>query len=367
VSTSGSRTKLIDYIDHLAETAGDPKIWLKITTAFRLSQDPGASFALASSLEAAMAMADNLGFGGLAHVTKARPIIQAVSAALLEVPEQTRLKLANAQFATHRCSGSPSEFPLLCCFTTEISDQTIVSRIVALRSFVLLGVMFETDRSAQLKVVADGLRKAQSLPHPWADLVRHLPDPEHAPERWLSAALSRAEEHRMELEHARRHGPAQIAFLTALIGLIRDFGRLIEPSRHRARVAPSIPTAGVGVILKRRKERDADERVSRSSTKRAVPKVNTLLKFDPEDATVAEPVQHELDGPTHQRSRSTKKQNDGFGPGAEPSSSGLAKVARKDVTDFARSSKQFRPLAYPGLRARADRLHQLPCRDRRRS
>src|ERR1017187_9071229 len=34
VSASGSRTKLIDYIDHLAETAGDPKIWLKITTAF---------------------------------------------------------------------------------------------------------------------------------------------------------------------------------------------------------------------------------------------------------------------------------------------------------------------------------------------
>ena len=239
-------------------------------------------------------MADNLGFGGLAHVTKARPIIQAVSAALLEIPEQTRLKLANAQFGTHRCSGSPSEFPLLCCFTTEISDPAIVSRIVALRSFVLLGVVFETDRSAQLKVVADGLRKAQTLPHPWADLIRHLPNPDEAPERWLLAALSYAESRRTELEHARRHGPAQIAFLTALIGLIRDFGRLIEPSRHRARVAPSIPTAGTGVILKRPKEGDADERVSSSSTERAVPEVNTLLEFDPEDATVAEPVQHEL-------------------------------------------------------------------------
>jgi hypothetical protein len=160
--TPGSRVKLIAYLDHLAETAGDPKIWLRITTAFRLSKDPGASFALASSLEGAMRMADNLGFGGLAHVTKARPIIRAVSATLLEVPEQARLKLANAQFGTHRCSGSPSEFPLLCCFTTEISDPAIVSRIVALRSFVLLGVVFETDRSAQLKVVADGLRKAQT-------------------------------------------------------------------------------------------------------------------------------------------------------------------------------------------------------------
>ena len=241
-----------------------------------------------------MRMADNLGFGGLAHVTKARPIIQAVSAALLEVPEQARLELANAQFGTHRCSGSPAEFPLLCSFTTEISDQAIVSRIVALRSFVLLGVVFETDRSAQLKVVADGLRKAQTLPHPWADLIRHLPNPDEAPERWLLAALSYAESRRTELEQVRRHGPAQIAFLTALIGLIRDFGRLIEPSRHRARVAPSIPTAGTGVILKRPKERDADERVSRSSTERAVPEVNTLLEFDPEDDTVAEPVQHEL-------------------------------------------------------------------------
>ncbi|HEV2037813.1 MAG TPA: hypothetical protein VGQ96_04325, partial [Candidatus Eremiobacteraceae bacterium] len=248
----------------------------------------------ASSLEAAMGMADNLGFGGLAHVTKARPIIQAVSAALLKVPEQARLKLANAQFGTHRCSGSPTEFPLLCCFTTEISDPAIVSRIVALRSFVLLGVVFETDRSAQLKVVADGLRKAQTLPHPWADLIRHLPNPDEAPERWLLAALSYAESRRTELEHMRRHGPAQIAFLTALIGLIRDFGRLIEPSRHRARVAPQIPTTGTGLILKRPKERDADERVSRSSTERAVPEVNTLLEFDPEDATVAEPVQHEL-------------------------------------------------------------------------
>jgi hypothetical protein len=86
--TPSSRLKLIAYLNHLAESAGDPKIWLKITTAFRLSKDPGASFALASSLEAAMAMADNLGFGGLAHVTKARPIIRAVSAALLQVPEQ---------------------------------------------------------------------------------------------------------------------------------------------------------------------------------------------------------------------------------------------------------------------------------------
>jgi hypothetical protein len=130
VFTSGSRTKLIDYIDRLAETAGDPQIWLRITTAFRLSKDSGASFALASSLEAAMAMADNLGFGDLAHVTKAkaRPIVRAVSAALVEVPEQTRLKLANTQFGTHRCSGSPSEFPLLCCFTTEISGQSVHAR-----------------------------------------------------------------------------------------------------------------------------------------------------------------------------------------------------------------------------------------------
>jgi hypothetical protein len=89
-------------------------------------------------------MAHNLGFGGLAHVTKARPIIQAVSAALLEVPEQARLKLANAEFGTHRCSGSPNEFPLLCCFTTETSDPAIVSRIVALRSFVLLGVAVQS-------------------------------------------------------------------------------------------------------------------------------------------------------------------------------------------------------------------------------
>jgi len=136
-------------------------MWLRITNAFRLSEDPGASFALASSLDAAMAMADNLGFGGLAHVTKARRIIQAVSAALLKIPANARLKLANAQFGTHRCSGSPSEFPL-CCFTT------------------------------------------------------------------------------------------------------------------------------------RTKEHDTDERVSRSSTERVVPEVNTLLEFDPEDATVAEPVQHEL-------------------------------------------------------------------------
>ena len=157
MSTPGSRIKLIDYIDHLAETAGDPKIWLKITTAFRLSKDPGASFALASSLEAAMAMADNLGFGNLGPVAKGRPVIQAVSAALRGIPEPARLKLANAQFGAHRCSGSPAEFPLLCCFTTEISDRALVSRIVALRSFVLLGVVFETDRSAQLKVVAEEL------------------------------------------------------------------------------------------------------------------------------------------------------------------------------------------------------------------
>jgi site-specific recombinase XerD len=284
---------LITYIDRVTETAGNPKIWVRIANVFRLSKDPGASFALAASLEAALAMADNLGFGRLAPLARARPVIQAVGAALRGIPEQSRLKLANAQFGTHRCSGSPAEFPLLCCFTTEISDPAIVSRIVALRSFVLLGVVFETDRSAQLKVVADGLRKAQTLPHPWADLVRHLPDPDHAPDRWLSAALSRSEERRMELEHARRHGPAQIAFLTALIGLIRDFGRLIE-GRHHDRAAPPIQTAGTGVILKRPKEHDADERVSSSSIERAVPEVNTLLEFEPEDIAIAEPVQREL-------------------------------------------------------------------------
>jgi len=281
------------YIDHLAATAGDPKIWLKITTAFCLNKDPGASFALAESLDAAMAMADILGVGGLARLVKARPVVQAVNAALHGIPEPARLKLANAQFGTHRCSGSPAEFPLLCCFTTEISDQSILSRIVALRSFVLLGVLSELDRSAQLKVVADGLRKAQTLPHPWADLVRQLPNPDGAPEGWLLAALAYAEVRRTGLEHVRRHGPAQIAFLTALIGLLRDFGRLIE-GRHRDRVAPSIPTAGTGVILKRPKEHDADERVPRSSTERAVPEVSTLLDFDPDDASLAELVQHEI-------------------------------------------------------------------------
>ena len=100
-------------------------------------------------------MADNLGFGGLANVTKARPIIQAVSATLLEVPEQARLKVANAQFGTHRRNGSPNEFPLLCCFTTEISDPAIVSRIVALRSFVLLGVAVQS-RTSTLGLTAPG-------------------------------------------------------------------------------------------------------------------------------------------------------------------------------------------------------------------
>jgi hypothetical protein len=76
VSSLGSRIELIDYIDHVAETAGDPKIWLKITSAFRLSRDPGASFALALSLDAAIAMVDKLGFGRLAPVAKARPEVK---------------------------------------------------------------------------------------------------------------------------------------------------------------------------------------------------------------------------------------------------------------------------------------------------
>ena len=288
-----SRLKLVTYLDHFAEGAADPKIWLRITTAFRLGEDPGASFALAHSLATAMEMADSLGFGGLAFLAKARPLIRAISAALREIPEPARLKLANAQFATHHCSGSPAEFPLLCCFTTEISDQAILSRIVALRSFVLLGVLSETDRFAQLRVVADGLRKAQTLPHPWADLIRNFPDPDIAPDQWLLAALAHAERRRAEFEDAPRHGPAQIAFLTALIGLIRDFGRLIEPGRHRARLAPPISTAGAGVILKRPRKRSADERVPRAATERAVPEVDTLLAFEPDEG-FAEPVQYEL-------------------------------------------------------------------------
>ena len=154
---------------------------MRITTAFRLSKDPGASFALASSLDAAIGMADNLGFGGLAHVTKARPIIQAASATLLEVPEQARLKLANAQFGTPAAVDRRNEFPLLCCFTTEISDPAIVSRIVALRSFVLLRVAgwpFSHGRrclALQLRIVS---RQTGSPPRPFLrlDLVKELLD-----------------------------------------------------------------------------------------------------------------------------------------------------------------------------------------------
>jgi hypothetical protein len=91
-----------------------------------------------------MGMADNLGFGGLAHVTKARPIIQAVSAALLEVPEQARLKLANAQFGTHRCSGSPSEFPLLCCFTNFVLGS--VHKRLLRQIFQYLGSLLRTQQ-----------------------------------------------------------------------------------------------------------------------------------------------------------------------------------------------------------------------------
>jgi hypothetical protein len=98
--TPSSRLKLIAYLDRLAEGAGDPKIWLRITTAFRLSKDPGASFTLAASLEGSHVNGRQPRLRGLAHVTKARPIIQAVGAALLEVPEQAPLKFANAQFGT---------------------------------------------------------------------------------------------------------------------------------------------------------------------------------------------------------------------------------------------------------------------------
>jgi hypothetical protein len=51
VSIPGSRVELIASIDHVAQTAGDPKIWLKITNAFRLSKDRGGSFAPPASLE----------------------------------------------------------------------------------------------------------------------------------------------------------------------------------------------------------------------------------------------------------------------------------------------------------------------------
>jgi hypothetical protein len=83
VSTSGSRTKLIDYIDRLAETAGDPKIWLRITTAFRLSKDP-CQLRTRSSLEAMMAMADNLGFWWSRPCDQGSAHHPAVSAALLK-------------------------------------------------------------------------------------------------------------------------------------------------------------------------------------------------------------------------------------------------------------------------------------------
>ena len=48
-------------------------------------------------------MANILGFGSLARVAKARPVIQAVNAALQGIPEPARLKLANVQFGMHRC------------------------------------------------------------------------------------------------------------------------------------------------------------------------------------------------------------------------------------------------------------------------
>jgi hypothetical protein len=135
---------------------------LKITTTFRLNQDPGASFALADSLDAAIAMADILGFGSLAVVAKARPVIQAVTAALHEIPEPARLKLANAQFGTHRCSGSPGEFPLLCSFATEISDQAIVV------SPYPAGTITQQDAPSRQAYLGATVRRPHSrLPHYW--------------------------------------------------------------------------------------------------------------------------------------------------------------------------------------------------------
>ena len=65
---------------------------------------------------------------------------------------------ANTPFVTHRCSGSPAEFPLLCCFTTEISDHAILSRIVALRSFVLRVTVYDV-----LQYLASGMTTQQIL------------------------------------------------------------------------------------------------------------------------------------------------------------------------------------------------------------
>ena len=240
-----------------------------------------------------MAVADILGFGNLAPVAKARPVIQAVSVALHGIPGPARLKLANAQFGTHRCSGSPHQIPA--AVQLHHRDQRS-GHCFAHRRRALVGAAWGDVRNGPLGPAQGGCRRPEKSPDAAAPLGRpHLAraNPDGSPRRWLLAALSYAEGRRAELEHVRRHGPAQIAFLTALIGLLRDFARLIE-GRHRDRVAPPIPTAGTGVILKRPKELDADERVPRSSTERAVPEVSTLLDFDRDDASLAEPVQREL-------------------------------------------------------------------------
>ena len=108
-----------------AATAGDPKIWLKITTTFRLNQDPGASFALADSLDAAIeALLDTL--PGPPDTTP--PVISAVGASSITTTGAT------ISWTTDEASDTQVEYGTTTAYgsTTTLDTSRTVSHSQAL-------------------------------------------------------------------------------------------------------------------------------------------------------------------------------------------------------------------------------------------
>lgn len=291
----GTAAALLSYLDSSAGLGNRP-IWKALTTAFRIAEDPGALFALVRAFQHVVVVGRKIGLAGDNAFEEFCAITDHLAAIVARVPDALRLRIANPRIGISHARGSPEYFPLLACFTVDFGNPALTARITAVQAIIILAVIHGPAATSLLATVAHGIRKAQSLPHPWAELLDLLPDPDAAAD-WQDATRHRCRDLLARLDPKQPLAPAQIAFLKALLSLLHA---LHESRRISRRTFPAVADRneldlppGELRPLRRARPPVIQKRQTDGDAEREAPALATLIAPEPRDSD-DEPAQQDL-------------------------------------------------------------------------
>jgi integrase len=177
-------------LDSAATACGALDLADRLWVAFDLQRDPGAVFALMDALGRAVETGRSTVSNVLARSDWGEAIesLLRLCGVFAEISSDERRRLENPMRASRRSILDVQVAPVLASFTTEPPTH-LRRQIDIVRLLLLLHVLGNEAPRPFALVVADALRKATTVPVPWAAVVGLLPSPEPNSD-WRAATLA---------------------------------------------------------------------------------------------------------------------------------------------------------------------------------